>query len=90
MTTTRKTYSPKFKARVVIEVLRSEKTLKPVGLALQSRDMFEAVVRKTMDRLSVRWKANSGRRTTPSAARVSAQSRLWYHGAPPHRDGQRP
>ena len=31
MTTTRKQYSPKFKARVVIEAIRGEKTLSQLG-----------------------------------------------------------
>jgi len=31
MTTTRKTYSPKFKARVAVEALRGEKTLSQLG-----------------------------------------------------------
>ena len=31
MTTTRKTYSPKFKARVALEALRGEKTLSQLG-----------------------------------------------------------
>jgi transposase len=31
MTTTRKTYSPKFKARVAMEALRGEKTLSQLG-----------------------------------------------------------
>jgi len=31
MTTTRKTYSPKFKARVAIEAIRGEKTLSQLG-----------------------------------------------------------
>lgn len=31
MTTTRKTYSPKFKARLAIEALRGEKTLSQLG-----------------------------------------------------------
>jgi transposase-like protein len=31
MTTTRKTYSPKFKARVAIEALRGDKTLSQLG-----------------------------------------------------------
>jgi transposase len=31
MTTTRKTYSPKFKARVALEALREEKTLSQLG-----------------------------------------------------------
>lgn len=41
MTTTRKQYSSKFKARVAIEAIRGEKTLSPLG---RSRSVEPSVV----------------------------------------------
>jgi transposase len=46
MTTTRKTYSPKFKARVAIEVLRGEKTLSQLGSHYKVHPMQIAKWRK--------------------------------------------
>ena len=46
MTTTRKTYSPKFKARVAIEALRGEKTLSQLGSQYKVHPMQIAKWRK--------------------------------------------
>jgi hypothetical protein len=46
MTTTRKTYSPKFKARVAIEALRGEKTLSQLGSHYKVHPMQIAKWRK--------------------------------------------
>src|SRR5471030_2773157 len=52
MTTTRKQYSPKFKARVAIEALRGEKTLSQLGSQFKVHPMQIAKWRKTaMDQL---------------------------------------
>jgi len=42
MTTTRKQYSPKFRARVAIEAIRGEKTIE--ALFLQNRSVTEPVL----------------------------------------------
>ncbi len=47
MTTTRKTYSPKFKARVAIEALRGEKTLSQLGSQFKVHPIQIAKWRKT-------------------------------------------
>ncbi|MGB6745540.1 MAG: IS3 family transposase [Terracidiphilus sp.] len=47
MTTTRKTYSPKFKARVAIEALRGEKTLSQLGSQFRVHPIQIAKWRKT-------------------------------------------
>jgi transposase-like protein len=46
MTTTRKQYSPKFKARVAMEALRGEKTLSQLGTHFQVHPMQIAKWRK--------------------------------------------
>ena len=46
MTTTRKTHSPKFKARVAIEALRGEKTLSQLGSQYKVHPMQIAKWRK--------------------------------------------
>jgi transposase len=47
MTTTRKTYSPKFKARVAMEALRGEKTLSQLGSQFKVHPIQIAKWRKT-------------------------------------------
>lgn len=47
MTTTRKQYTPKFKARVAIEAIRGEKTLSQVGSQFKVHPMQIAKWRKT-------------------------------------------
>ena len=47
MTTTRKTYSPKFKARVAIEAMRGDKTLSQLGSQFKVHPMQIAKWRKT-------------------------------------------
>jgi transposase len=47
MTTTRKTYTPKFKARVAIEALRGEKTLSQLGSQFKVHPIQIAKWRKT-------------------------------------------
>ena len=46
MTTTRKTYSPKFKARVAIEAMRGDKTLSQLGSQFKVHPMQIAKWRK--------------------------------------------
>ncbi len=46
MTTTRKQYSPKFKARVAVEALRGEKTLSQLGTQFKVHPMQIAKWRK--------------------------------------------
>jgi transposase-like protein len=70
MTTTRKTYSPKFKARLAIEALRGEKTLSQLGSQYKVHPIQIAKWRKLaleqMPELFV-----DGRRKTSSADRES-------------------
>jgi transposase len=47
MTTTRKTYSPKFKARVAIEAVRGDRTLSQLGSQFKVHPMQIAKWRKT-------------------------------------------
>ena len=47
MTTTRKTYSPKFKARVAMEALRGERTLSQLGSQFKVHPIQIAKWRKT-------------------------------------------
>jgi transposase len=47
MTTTRKTYSPKFKARVAMEALRGERTLSQLGAQFKVHPIQIAKWRKT-------------------------------------------
>ena len=65
MTTTRKTYTPKFKARVAIEALRGEKTLSQLGSQFKVHPIQIAKWRKTavdqLPELFVVWTAQGKR-----------------------------
>ena len=66
MTTTRKQYSPKFKARVAIEAIRGEKTLSQLGSQFKVHPIQIAKCRKSaleqLPALSVDGRKSKGRK----------------------------
>jgi transposase len=72
MTTTRKTYSPKFKARVAVDALRGEKTLSELGSQYKVHPIQIAKWRKlALDQMPEifvdgRRKASNGESGTPA------------------------
>jgi transposase-like protein len=80
MTTTRKTYSPKFKARVAIEAIRGEKTLSQLGSQFKVHPIQIAKWRKSalelLPELFVDGRTRKGRDDTDSDALYEEIGRL--------------
>ena len=80
MTTTRKQYSPKFKARVAIEAIRGEKTLSqlgsqfkvhPIQIAKWRKSALEQIAGTFRGRADAQ-RARAARRTTTPSMKRSA------------------
>jgi transposase-like protein len=77
-TTTRKQYSPKFKARVALEAIRGEKTLSQLGSQFKVHPMQIAKWRKAaleqLPELFVYGRTRKGEMTTLTATRSTRRS----------------